>query len=137
MKKIILKIDGMSCSACSNGLEKYLNKQDGIISASVNLVMANALIEFDENILNQKRIETFVKEAGFKSLGIYNNQLEDNKRKGEKIRFIIFGILAVILLYISMGTMVGIPIIEQLDMHKNSINYTIVLFVLTTSFLIS
>ena len=39
MKKIILSIDGMTCSACSNGLEKYLNKQDGINSASVNLVM--------------------------------------------------------------------------------------------------
>ena len=26
MKKIILSIDGMTCSACSNGLEKYLNK---------------------------------------------------------------------------------------------------------------
>ena len=30
MKKIILSIDGMTCSACSNGLEKYLNKQNGI-----------------------------------------------------------------------------------------------------------
>ena len=29
MKKIILSIDGMTCSACSNGLEKYLNKQNG------------------------------------------------------------------------------------------------------------
>lgn len=90
MKKIILKIDGMSCSACSNGLEKYLNKQNGISNASVNLVMANALIEFDENILNQKTIENFVKEAGFKSLGIYNNEIEENSNKGEKTKFIIF-----------------------------------------------
>ena len=136
MKKIILKIDGMSCSACSNGLEKYLNKQEGINSASVNLVMANALIEFDENVLNQKKIETFVKEAGFKSLGIYNNQLEENRNKSEKVKFMIFGILAAILLYIAMGPMVGLPIIEQLNMHKNSIPYTIVLFILTTAFLI-
>ena len=46
MKKIILNIEGMTCSACSNGLEKYLNKQEGVISASVNLVMATALIEY-------------------------------------------------------------------------------------------
>ena len=39
MKNIILRIDGMSCSACSNGLEKYLNSKHGI-KASVNLVMA-------------------------------------------------------------------------------------------------
>ena len=36
----------------SNGLEKYLNKQEGIKSAAVNLVMANASIEYDEKILN-------------------------------------------------------------------------------------
>ena len=30
MKKIILAIDGMTCSACSNGLEKYLNKQNAM-----------------------------------------------------------------------------------------------------------
>ncbi len=28
MKKVILKIGGMSCSACSNSIEKYLNKQE-------------------------------------------------------------------------------------------------------------
>ena len=52
MKKVLLKIDGMTCSACSNGLEKYLNKQEGIKQASVNLVMNNASIEYDEKILN-------------------------------------------------------------------------------------
>ena len=45
MKKTILNIEGMTCSACSNGLEKYLNKQKGIHRAEVNLVMATALIE--------------------------------------------------------------------------------------------
>ena len=47
MKKVLLKIDGMTCSACSSGLEKYLNKQDGIVQASVNLIMNNANIEYD------------------------------------------------------------------------------------------
>ena len=70
MKKIILKIDGMTCSACSNGLEKYLNKQEGISNASVNLVMANALVEYDDEKLDIKKIESFVKKAGFKSLGL-------------------------------------------------------------------
>ena len=68
MQTIILSIDGMTCSACSNGLEKYLNKQNGIINASVNLVMANATINFDEKILNQEKIEKYVKQAGFKNM---------------------------------------------------------------------
>ena len=75
MKKIILAIGGMTCSACSNGLEKYLSKQKGVENASVNLVMANATIEYDENILYQEKIEEFVKQAGFKSLG----QFKENK----------------------------------------------------------
>ena len=65
MKKIILSIDGMTCSACSNGLEKYLNKQNGIIEANVNLVMANATIIYDENIITKEKLDEFVKQAGF------------------------------------------------------------------------
>ena len=64
MKKIILSIDGMTCSACSNGLEKYLNKQNGIYNASVNLVMANATIDYDEKILNQEKLDEFVRNGG-------------------------------------------------------------------------
>ncbi len=65
-EKIILSIDGMTCSGCSNGLEKYLNKQNGIIQANVNLVMANATIIYDENILEKVNQMNFVKQAGFK-----------------------------------------------------------------------
>ena len=128
MKKIILSIDGMTCSACSNGLEKYLNKQQGINNASVNLVMANALIQYDEKILNKEKIEKFVEEAGFKSLGIYSEKKEENKNNHEKAKFIIFLVLEIILLYISMGHMVGL--------HTHAINYTIILFVLTIAFVI-
>ena len=71
--KVILSINGMSCSACSAGLEKYLNKQDGVIDASVNLVMAQASITYDDSI-SISDLERFVKEAGFHSLGIYDDK---------------------------------------------------------------
>lgn len=136
MKKIILKIGGMTCSACSSGLEKYLNKQDGIIKASVNLVMANALMEYDEEKVDRKMLDTFVKKAGFKSLGEYNGKEEENNYKRNKILFIIYGILAVILLYISMGHMIGLPIFEFLNMEENPINYSIILFIFAIVFII-
>lgn len=136
MKKIVLAIGGMTCSACSNGLEKYLNKQEGIQNASVNLVMANALIEYDDTKIDRKKLDEFVKKAGFKSLGIYNPQAEENKHKKEKIYFIIFGILAVILLYIAMGQMIGLPIIPALNMEISPQIFGITLFVLTIAFLI-
>ena len=134
MKKTTLKIEGMTCSACSNGLEKYLNKQEGIINANVNLVMANALIEYDEEKLDIKKIESCIKKAGFKSMGQYEAQKENTYKK-EKTKFIIFAILAVILMYISMGHMAKLPIPEILNMHTNPITYTITLLILTIIFI--
>ena len=130
MKKVLLKIGGMTCSACSSGLEKFLNRQDGIESASVNLVMNNANIQYDEQKLNIEQIEKFVERAGFESLGIDNLQKEEKKQNNQKYKLISLGILAVITLYISMGHMIGLPAIPYLDMHKNPISYSIALLIL-------
>ena len=43
MKKIILKIDGMTCTACSSSLEKYLSKQEGIDDALVEILGAKQI----------------------------------------------------------------------------------------------
>ena len=136
MKKIILSIDGMTCSACSNGLEKYLNKQNGISKAVVNLVMANASIEYDEKILNQENIEEFVKKAGFKSLGEFKEIKTENKNKKEKVKFIIFTLLAILLMYISMGHMINLPTLPYLNLHDNTTNYMVSLLILTILFII-
>ena len=136
MKKIILSIDGMTCSACSNGLEKYLNKQEGIIVAGVNLVMANATIEYDEKKLNIAQIEEFVKKAGFKSLGEFKEIKTENKSKKEKVKFIIFTLLAILLMYISMGHMINLPTLPYLNPHNNTTNYMVSLLILTILFII-
>ena len=136
MRKIILSIDGMTCSACSNGLEKYLNKQNGVYNAVVNLVMANAIVEYDEKILNQEKIEEFVRQAGFKSLGEFKELKIESKSKKEKVKFILFTILAIILIYISMGHMINLPTITFLDPHIHSTNYMICLLLLTICFII-
>ena len=136
MKNIILSIDGMTCSACSNGLEKYLNKQNGIFNCSVNLVMANATITYDDKILDQEKIEKFVKQAGFKSLGVFKKINIDRNNKMQKNQFIFFTILAVVLMYIAMGHMIGLPIISFLDPHYSPKNYALSLLILAIAFLI-
>lgn len=134
MSKVILSIFGMSCSACSNSLEKYLNKQKGITSATVNLVLAQASIEYDDT-LTINDLNRFVKEAGFKSLGIYNEKIE-NKKQNEKPKLIIFTFLIILILYISMSHMLNLKEISFLSIHKYPINYTISLLILTVPFLI-
>ena len=136
MKKIVLSIEGMTCSACSNGLEKYLNKQEGIKQASVNLVMANASIEYDEKILNIDNLNEFVRKAGFKSLGEFKEIKVEKKNKKEKIKFIVFTILAILLMYIAMGHMINLPILSVIDVSKNPIGYTICLFIFAVVFMI-
>ncbi len=136
MKKIILDIDGMTCSACSNGLEKYLNKQDGIKQATVNLVMNTASIEYDDKKLNIDDLNKFVLKAGFKSLGISNLDREQKVNRNEKINLAMISILSIVNLYISMSHMVGLPVIPFLNMMNYPINYSVCLLVLTTIVLV-
>ena len=131
MKKVLLKIEGMTCSACSSGLEKYLNKQDGIIAASVNLIMNNASIEYDDTKLSLEQVEKFVDKAGFSSAGIDNLEKEEKKKSNEKYKLIGISVISILILYISMSHMVGLPVISFLDMMAHPINYAISLLILT------
>lgn len=126
MKKVILKIEGMTCSACSSSLEKYLLKQKGINDALVNLVMSSASISYEDNITLDD-LNRFVSEAGFKSLGIYNEQ--DNDSPNKKNYFIVNGLLALLVLYISMSHMIHLPVIPFLHMMNHPINYSVCLFI--------
>lgn len=132
MKKVLLKIDGMTCSACSSGLEKYLNKQDGIVQASVNLIMNNANIEYDDTKLTLEQVERFVEKAGFESLGIDNFEKQEKKKSNQKYALIALTIISIIILYISMAQMVGLPALPYLSMMEHPLNYAICLFILTT-----
>ena len=121
----------MTCSACSNGLEKYLNKQDGISKASVNLVMNNASIEYDDKKLSLEDLDKFVAKAGFKSLGIDTFEKEQKKNAREKYKLIAISIFSILILYISMSHMIGLPVIPFLNMETYPINFAISQFLLT------
>ena len=131
MKKVILSIDGMTCSACSTGLEKYLNKQDGISQATVNLVMNTASIEYDDKKLKLKDLDKFVEKAGFKSLGIDTFEKQQNKKSNKKYKLILMTILSIAILYISMAHMIGLPSIPYLNMMNNPLNYATSLLILS------
>ena len=134
MKKVILKIDGMSCSACSNHIEKYLNKQKGVLDASVNLVMGQALIYYEDDI-GIETLNKYISDSGYKSAGIYDERIE-NKKDNSKIYLIVLGILILLIMYISMSHMLNLPNIPFIDMKKYKVNYAISLFILSIPYLI-
>lgn len=123
MKHIVLNIEGMTCSACSNGLEKYLNRQEGV-EATVNLVMATAAVDYDETKVSVEDLNKYVREAGFKSGG------ERSKTGNTKTAFyliIAFAVLSAFLMYIGMGDMAGLPIPSFLNKMNSPVTYVILL----------
>ena len=129
MKKIVLKIDGMTCSACSSGLEKYLKRQKGIIDVNVNLILAIATITYED--LKIKSIENYIKEAGFKSLGEFKSLDDNTTFKKEKKILIFFGLLLIILMYITMAHMIGLP-----NLNSYPKIYSLILILFSLMFLI-
>ncbi len=65
IKKIQLDVQGMTCAACSARIEKVLDKKDGIISGTVNLLANKANVEYDDEKLGVKDIIASVEKAGF------------------------------------------------------------------------
>ena len=65
MKKQILDITGMSCSACSSRIEKVVNRMQGVEQMSVNLLKNNAHISFDESVVDEKAIIACIEKLGF------------------------------------------------------------------------
>ena len=133
MKKVILSISGMTCSACSSGLEKHLNKQKGIIDATVNLVMQTASISHEDNITLED-LAKYVYDAGFESNGTYDETKEEKQSIKKKNNLIIFTILSILLMYISMGHMINLPTI--IDPTKHPVFYSLTQLVLSIIYLI-
>ena len=71
MKKVTLSIAGMTCSACSNTIDKYLSKQKGIEDSLTNLVLSCTTVTYDEKEISIEDINKYISEVGYKSLCLY------------------------------------------------------------------
>ena len=65
MKKVDIDILGMTCAACSARVEKALNKQEGVIKASVNLLSNKATIDFDEEKISPEDLIKIIEKTGY------------------------------------------------------------------------
>lgn len=102
--RVVLKIEGMTCSACSIGLEKALKRSSKIRDVKVSLITSEAFIECDDDLTIEK-IEALIENAGFHSLGDARNfDLEKEKKrlKSQIKKFTILIVLASLLMFINM-----------------------------------
>jgi len=64
-KKATIDVLGMTCAACSARVEKALNKQDGVINASVNLIQQKASVEYDDERTNIDELAKVIEKTGY------------------------------------------------------------------------
>lgn len=65
MEKETLKIEGMTCAACSSRIERVLQKMDGVKSSSVNLASEEATVVFDKDHVDVQKLIEAVRKAGY------------------------------------------------------------------------
>ena len=135
MRDYTFKVEGMSCSACANRVERITKKIDGVESANVNFATEKLTVRVDAEKVRYSDIKLAVDKAGFKLIKEEDQIKEVSKKKDEsKIllnRFIFSLIFTVPLLIISMGHMVGMPLPSIIDPMKNPLNFALIQLLLT------
>ena len=118
MKKQLLDITGMSCSACSSRIEKVVNRMQGVEQMSVNLLKNNAHVTFDESVVDEKTIIARIEKLGFGARLHAANvaapvpQQDTAAQEMEEMRQRLIGslIFAGLVFYQHMGRMWGWPL---------------------------
>ena len=118
MKKQLLDITGMSCSACSSRIEKVVNRMQGVEQMSVNLLKNNAHVTFDESVVDEKAIIARIEKLGFGAKVHAANvaapvpQQDTAAQEMEEMRQRLIGslIFAGLVFYQHMGRMWGWPL---------------------------
>lgn len=118
MKKQLLDITGMSCSACSSRIEKVVNRMQGVEQMSVNLLKNNAHVTFDESVVDEKAIIARIEKLGFgarvhaANVAAPVSQQDTAAQEMEEMRQRLIGslIFAGLVFYQHMGRMWGWPL---------------------------
>ena len=137
MKKERYNIKGMHCSNCSIAIENSINKLEGIKKVDVNPISSQMIVEYDEDKLNSKDIEKNVESIGYEAYLKINKTVEKASKdeNKEKIILSLSIILTLLLLYISMGAMMGLDIPNMIPFHINvSLQFIITIIVMILNF---
>ena len=143
VKTTVLRITGMHCAACSARIEKVSARLEGVASATVSLPTNLAQITvkdgFDENAVIDAVIARIEKigfgakrESGDDLVASWEKETQtalEALNAQKKALYPMFA-LGVLLLYVAMGPMIGLPIPNVIDPHGASLSYALLQLVL-------
>lgn len=114
-------VEGMTCAACVNAVEKTAKKVPGVLGAEVNLTTEKLRITVDPNLFDADQLKRKIMIAGYRLQT--ERTLDEHQQKKERatqvmlIKFILSALFTLPLLYIAMGHMIGLPLPAWLDPH--------------------
>jgi len=134
-KKQVFNVSGMTCSACSNHVEKSVRALKGITDVRVNLMANNMVVEYESSVTPDEIISA-VETAGYgASLPETDNKKakapEDESEKMKK-RFVFSLIFLLPLMYLSMGHMLKLPGVNLFFKDTMLSAYAVTQLLLTT-----
>ena len=119
MKKEKFTVTGMTCSACSAAVERAVGQVQGVSSVNVNLLANSMVVEYDEGVLQPSSIIAAVSDAGYSASLAGQSPAQTQSGKVSQIedeiahmkrRVVISLVFMVILMYVAMGPMLGLPV---------------------------
>jgi len=63
--ELSLPVEGMTCASCVNRIERFLNRADGVTSATVNLASEEAMVRYDPARIDRAGIIGAIEAAGY------------------------------------------------------------------------
>lgn len=104
-------VTGMSCAACSAGIERTVKRLHGVKNAEVSLMGESMVVEYDEKQISRENIIEAVVDLGYGASIFDENVLKERKPQPNKLKlrfFLSLGFL-IPLMYFSMGGMIHLP----------------------------
>ena len=128
-----LKVKGMNCTSCAINVEKLVSELDGVKKASVNFATEKLVFEFDETLVNEKKVKSSVINAGYRIEEEFVDSFlaEKKELKIMKTKLLFASIFSIILMYISMGPMINLPIPGIINPNNYPFAYSLVQLILT------
>lgn len=152
MKKEKYNVTGMTCAACQANVTRCVQKLDGVEEVNVNLLSGQMTVDYDETKLDSAAIARAVegigygaspadavpdaKGGGFRSEWEVRQSRAREEQHSMKVRLVASIVLLIPLMYVAMGSMMGLPVPGILTGMENAMILALTQLILTVPILV-
>ncbi len=131
MKKVFA-VKNMGCASCARAVETAANSLPGV-SGEVNFATAKLTVRWDKGGLDEAQLYAAVRAAGYDLGEVSLSSVDAVAAEAANLRgrLIVSAIFTVLLLYLTMGDMVGLPLPTNWAPHAHPLLFALAQLLLT------